>query len=284
MPSPTARARALRKDGTKAKNVLWHALRNQSLGGHKFVRQLPVGPYFADFACRASALIVEVDGGQHSGATADVARTAYLNAEGYSVLRFWNNEVLNNRAGVLECILNVIAGAPSPGLRFAPADLSPTGRGIRGVAAAASSHLSAQRYKTITIAAAVILDERNHMLVVKKRGSPYFMQPGGKIEADETPVMALRRELAEEVALVPAGEPRAEGVYSAPAANEPEATVVAHVFSARAAGRAEVGAEIERALWLDPAAPGEVLLAPLTRDHMLALARRLVPHQTGELR
>jgi len=138
--------------------------------------------------------------------------------------------------------------------------------------------------RTITIAAAVILDERNRMLLVRKRGSAFFMQPGGKIEAGETPVMALRRELAEEVALAPAGEPVAEGVYSAPAANEPEATVIAHIFSARAATQPQIGAEIESIAWLDPTTPGDVPLAPLTRDHMLPLARRLATHDPGELR
>jgi 8-oxo-dGTP pyrophosphatase MutT (NUDIX family) len=136
----------------------------------------------------------------------------------------------------------------------------------------------------IHIAAAVILDECNRMLVVKKRGSQFFMQPGGKIEPGETPTAALRRELVEEVALAPSGEPVAEGVYSAPAANEADATVVAHIFSARASTPPRIGAEIESLAWLDPAAPGDVLLAPLTRDHMLPLARRLATREPGELR
>ncbi|MFC3704376.1 endonuclease domain-containing protein [Devosia honganensis] len=136
----TTRPRQLRQAASIAENRLWYVLRNRGLSGHKFVRQFPVGPYIADFACREAALIVELDGGQHAGNAADDVRTAFLNGEGYSVLRFWNNEVLANRDGVLSTILRVIALAPSPDLRFAPATLSPMGRGTRGVRAAASSH------------------------------------------------------------------------------------------------------------------------------------------------
>jgi very-short-patch-repair endonuclease len=111
-------------------------LRNRAFEGLKWVRQLPVGPYFADFSCREAALIVELDGGQHDGRMADLPRTAFLNREGYGVLRFWNNEVMENRDGVLMAMRATIAGFPSPDLRFAPATLSPTGRGTRGAHAA----------------------------------------------------------------------------------------------------------------------------------------------------
>ena len=132
----TTRPRQLRRHASIAENRLWYVLRNRNLNGHKFVRQFPVGPYFADFTCREAALIVELDGGQHADNAGDVKRTAFLNAEGYSVLRFWNNEVLDNRDGVLAGILSAVAGSPSPDLRFAPATLSPRGRGIRGARAA----------------------------------------------------------------------------------------------------------------------------------------------------
>jgi very-short-patch-repair endonuclease len=146
MRSAAPRARTLRKDATTAENVLWYALRNRQLDGHKFVRQFSIGPYFADFTCREQALVIELDGGQHAAETgADARRTAFLNAEGYSVLRFWNNYVLGNRDGVLASILAVLKGSPSPGLRFAPADLSPTGRGTRGADAAASARLAGPR-------------------------------------------------------------------------------------------------------------------------------------------
>jgi very-short-patch-repair endonuclease len=133
------RPRALRSNASLAENRLWYVLRNRGLDRRKFVRQLPVGPYIADFACREIGLIVELDGGQHATSTADAARTAYLNAQGYAVLRFWNNEVIRNGDGVLLAIRSVVAGSPSPDLRFAPATLSPMGRGTRGIRAAASS-------------------------------------------------------------------------------------------------------------------------------------------------
>ena len=133
------RPQQLRKNATLVENQLWYVLRNRGVGRHKFVRQLAIGPYIADFACREIGLIIELDGGQHAISTTDAARTAYLNAEGYSVLRFWNNEVLDNRDGVLHAILSVMDQAPSPDLRFAPATLSPMGRGISGIRAAASS-------------------------------------------------------------------------------------------------------------------------------------------------
>lgn len=137
--------------------------------------------------------------------------------------------------------------------------------------------------REIRIAAAVVLDADGRMLLVKKRGSPFFMQPGGKIEAGETPVVALRRELAEEVSL-DLSDVSAEGVFSAPAANEPGASVVAHVFSARTNRAPHISAEIDALHWLDLADPAALPLAPLTRDHMVPLARQLAAKPGGELR
>jgi very-short-patch-repair endonuclease len=133
------RPRQLRRNASIAENRLWYVLRNRGFDRHKFVRQFQVGPYIADFACREVGLIVELDGGQHAESVSDERRTAYLNYQGYAVLRFWNDDVIENRDGVLFAIRSVIEGTPSPDLRFAPATLSPTGRGIRGVRAAASS-------------------------------------------------------------------------------------------------------------------------------------------------
>jgi very-short-patch-repair endonuclease len=124
-----ARARSLRRNETDAEHVLWQMLRNRQMAGRKFVRQYPVGPYFADFACREAMLIVELDGGQHDESARDQVRTAHLNAKGYSVLRFWNNDLLTNREGCWLAIHCVLTGTPSPDLRFAPATLSPEGRG-----------------------------------------------------------------------------------------------------------------------------------------------------------
>lgn len=74
-------------------------------------------------------LVVEVGGGQHAELQGDVRRTRYLNEQGYSVLRFWNHDVLGNTDGVLEALLLALGNCPSPDLRFAPATLSPEGRG-----------------------------------------------------------------------------------------------------------------------------------------------------------
>lgn len=137
------RPRQLRKNASVAEDRLWYVLRNRGLAGQKFVRQLQVGPYIVDFACREMALIIELDGGQHATSLTDAARTEFLNGQGYSVVRFWNNEVLDNRDGVLSAILGIIESTPSPDLRFASATLSPMGRGIKGIRAAASSHRQA---------------------------------------------------------------------------------------------------------------------------------------------
>jgi very-short-patch-repair endonuclease len=135
-PKPSARskpfARQMRTQPTDAESLLWFELRNRLLNGYRFNRQVRIGPYIADFACRSRRLIVELDGAQHSENAADLVRTKALNAAGFSVLRFWSDEVVFERGAVLDTILAVLEGqiyAPSPGLRFAPADLSPEGRG-----------------------------------------------------------------------------------------------------------------------------------------------------------
>lgn len=133
-PSPHTKtfAGAMRAAPTDAEHLLWFELRNRSLNGYRFNRQVRIGRYVADFACRSHNLIIELDGGQHCENADDERRTRDLNARGYSVLRFWNDEVVFERGAVLDTILAVLDGhihSPSPGLRFAPADLSPMGRG-----------------------------------------------------------------------------------------------------------------------------------------------------------
>lgn len=112
------RARSLRKDPTDAESLLWYHLRDRRLGNHKFRRQHPIGPYFADFACLEAKLIVELDGGQHvDAATYDESRTRFIETQGYRVLRFWNNEVLTQTDAVRERILQALQEAnphPSP--------------------------------------------------------------------------------------------------------------------------------------------------------------------------
>src|SRR5881394_2044309 len=100
--------RKLRTQQTDAERKLWFALRDRRLDGFKFVRQEAIGPFIVDFVCREKDLVVEVDGGQHSESVQDVRRDAHLACEGYRVLRFWNNDVLTNREGVLLTILDAL--------------------------------------------------------------------------------------------------------------------------------------------------------------------------------
>jgi very-short-patch-repair endonuclease len=106
---PSNLARRLRKNPTDAAMRLWWRLRQKQLGGFRFRRQIPLGPYVADFVCLSEKLVIEVDGGQHAEQVEhDAARTAWLAANGFRVLRFWNNEVLGNMEGVLQTILDVL--------------------------------------------------------------------------------------------------------------------------------------------------------------------------------
>ncbi|HYD68632.1 endonuclease domain-containing protein [Azospirillum sp.] len=100
----TQRARQLRQSATNSERLLWGALRDRRLNGLKFRRQQQIGRYVVDFVCHERRLIIEVDGGQHSVA-GDAERTAFLQAQGYRVLRFWNPEVLTTMPVVLETIL-----------------------------------------------------------------------------------------------------------------------------------------------------------------------------------
>ncbi|OFZ96178.1 MAG: hypothetical protein A2Z44_02215 [Betaproteobacteria bacterium RBG_19FT_COMBO_58_11] len=109
MPNQLKNARHLRKNMTDAELRIWRALRLRQILGVKFRRQHPIGPYIADFVCIERKLIVEVDGGQHAEQIEkDAARTAWLEAQGYCIMRFWNNEVLQNTKGVLETIRRVL--------------------------------------------------------------------------------------------------------------------------------------------------------------------------------
>ena len=84
----TRRARNLRKVENDAEEALWFELRGRRLNGFKFVRQLPIGPYFADFACRQTSLVIEVDGSQHANSRHDMRRDAYMVASGWNIARF----------------------------------------------------------------------------------------------------------------------------------------------------------------------------------------------------
>jgi very-short-patch-repair endonuclease len=111
------RARRLRRDATDAEQKLWRHLRRLSLPDSHFRRQATIGPYFADFACHRTRLVIEVDGGQHNEdrqVELDAARTAYLHSQGYRVLRFWNHDVLENIDGVLQTINEALKSGPPP--------------------------------------------------------------------------------------------------------------------------------------------------------------------------
>lgn len=102
-PELTANARALRNDATKEERILWKLLSSYR---PRFTRQLAVDPFIVDLACREARVAIEVDGGQHGDAVDyDRRRTEYLEAQGWLVLRFWNNEVCDNPEGVAEQIL-----------------------------------------------------------------------------------------------------------------------------------------------------------------------------------
>ena len=103
----TRTARRLRRDMTDAERLLWSRLRGSQLDDRKFVRQFPIGAAVADFACRSAKLVVELDGGHHAEASAaDANSTRMIEAHGYTVIRYWNSDVINNLEGVVENILH----------------------------------------------------------------------------------------------------------------------------------------------------------------------------------
>ena len=111
----TTRAKSLRNEASPPERLLWRHLRNRQLAGHKFSRQIPIGPYFADFLCREAKLIVELDGYTHDNSTDyDARRDAYCRAQGYSILRFTNADVLTNLEGVMSHIAATLAHLPTP--------------------------------------------------------------------------------------------------------------------------------------------------------------------------
>jgi very-short-patch-repair endonuclease len=124
----------LRQNQTDVEKKLWHVLKDRRLAGYKFRRQHPIPPYIADFVCIEKKLIVELDGGQHAeNAVYDAQRDAALEAQGFFVLRFWNNEILENQEGVLSRVVEYLEKSsldvsPSDAPPLTPT-LSPWGRG-----------------------------------------------------------------------------------------------------------------------------------------------------------
>lgn len=106
----TSRARLLRQQHNPAEAALWVALKNRQLGGYKFVRQFPIGPFIADFACRSMRLVIEVDGSQHIDSLHDRRRDAFMARLGYGVMRIPSVTVLSRRGDVCDTILAVLKG------------------------------------------------------------------------------------------------------------------------------------------------------------------------------
>jgi very-short-patch-repair endonuclease len=108
----------LRANQTDAERALWKKLRGLKSEGFHFRRQAPIGNYIADFACHSALLVIEVDGGQHAeakGIARDDARTAWLESQGYRIIRFWNNDVLGNIEGVMiEVMDSLVSPHPYP--------------------------------------------------------------------------------------------------------------------------------------------------------------------------
>ena len=102
-------SRKLRNDPTEAEKRLWSHLRARQVSGAKFTRQYQIGDFIVDFACRSLRLAIECDGGQHTNNSSDAARTENIEAHGYRVIRFWNNDVLANTERVLQVIAQEIA-------------------------------------------------------------------------------------------------------------------------------------------------------------------------------
>jgi very-short-patch-repair endonuclease len=134
-------AKTLRKHMTDAEGRLWYCLRAHRFHGFKFKRQMPLGPYIVDFVSFTYRVIIEVDGGQHADNARDESRDRWLASQGFSVLRFWNNDVLKNTAGVLEelerVLKDAVIKAPSPAslalrARSAPSPTRGEGNGASG--------------------------------------------------------------------------------------------------------------------------------------------------------
>jgi len=108
-------AKSMRRQPTNAEAIIWATLRGARMQGFKFKRQQPIGAYIVDFVCFECGLVVEIDGGQHADdVSADQYRTQWLQSQGFRILRFWNNEVIERRDDVLESIIRALREYPSP--------------------------------------------------------------------------------------------------------------------------------------------------------------------------
>jgi very-short-patch-repair endonuclease len=113
---------------TETEKKLWQELRARRFEKFKFRRQFAIGPYIADFVCLSHRLIIEADGSQHNGSSHDVKRDAFLRAQGFTILRLWNNGILKDMDGALLTILDALT--PSPTIAAQRSPLSRRGRGL----------------------------------------------------------------------------------------------------------------------------------------------------------
>ena len=122
MSRKSERARELRRDPSRAERICWELIRAHRMEGIKFRRQHPIGPYFADFACASKGLVIEIDGDHHADQVeADARRTAVMESQGWKVVRFAANEVVQNPEGIWSAIhLLISEGAPPPLLTSPP--------------------------------------------------------------------------------------------------------------------------------------------------------------------
>ena len=112
---PTARSRELRLNTTEPEKRLWQVINARKVAGTRFNRQFPIGPYICDFVSRGAKVVIEIDGESHAHSVgSDLVRTRFLELQGYCVLRFWNNEVMENLEGVVKQIEMMLADRPSP--------------------------------------------------------------------------------------------------------------------------------------------------------------------------
>jgi 8-oxo-dGTP diphosphatase len=151
-------------------------------------------------------------------------------------------------------------------------------RGLR------STRMNAERpsTKVIRIVAALIQDEAWRVLLVRKKGTRAFMQPGGKLHDSESHLAALERELAEELSCsIRPGSPVFLGTFTAPAANESGCDVTATLYRVELEGTISAASEIEEIAWIDPHPPYQIELAPLTRDAVLPLVTHTIRRSTS---
>lgn len=133
-----ANARRMRRTPTDAERALWQVLGNKRLAGWKWRRQQPVGRFIVDFMCFEARLIVEVDGAQHIDSAGDAVRDQWLGAQGFRILRFFNNDVLNRRGNVADAIHAALqradAGIEPPSTHPSPRPSPARGEGAEGLA------------------------------------------------------------------------------------------------------------------------------------------------------